>query len=124
MRQRIERGRGMSASDYVRLCWVRAEFIARVEARTAEVEALIMPTLPLVAPEIAAFAKDDDFWRLNSRILRNTAIVNFLDGCAITLPIQSPGAAPVGLMVVGRHGNDRRLFSMALGIEAAIERQR
>jgi hypothetical protein len=25
-------------------------------------------------------------------------------------------------MVVGRHGNDRRLFSLALGIEAAIER--
>jgi aspartyl-tRNA(Asn)/glutamyl-tRNA(Gln) amidotransferase subunit A len=124
VRQRIERGRDMSASDYVRLCWRRAEFIARVEARTAEVDALIMPTLPLVAPEIAAFAKDEDFWRLNSRILRNTAIINFLDGCAITLPIQLPGDAPVGLMVAGRRGDDRRLFSLALGIEAAIGRDR
>lgn len=124
VRVRIERGRTMTAADYITLCWQRTDFIARVEARTAEFDALIMPTLPLIAPPIAAFAKDDDYWRLNGRILRNTSITNFLDGCAITLPIHSPGNAPVGLMVVGRHGEDRRLLSVALGLEAAIERDR
>jgi aspartyl-tRNA(Asn)/glutamyl-tRNA(Gln) amidotransferase subunit A len=124
VRRRIERGREMSAADYVTLGWQRADLIARVEARTAELDALIMPTLPLVAPEIAAFAKDEDFWRLNARLLRNPSLVNFLDRCALTLPIHAPGTAPVGLMLVGRHGEDRRLLSLALGVEAAIERDR
>ena len=69
------------------------------------------------------FAKDEDFWRLNTRILRNNAPVNFLDRCAITIPISPPGEAPVGLMAVGRHGEDRRLLAMALGIEALVERE-
>lgn len=124
VRLRIERGRTMTAADYVTLCWQRADLIARIDARTVAFDALIMPTLPLIAPPMAAFQKDDDFWRLNSRILRNTSIINFLDRCAITLPIQRPGEAPVGLMAVGRHGGDKQLLSVALGLEAAIERER
>jgi aspartyl-tRNA(Asn)/glutamyl-tRNA(Gln) amidotransferase subunit A len=124
VRVRIERGRAMTAAEYVTLQGQRAEFIARVDARTAEFDALIMPTLPLIAPPMTAFETDEDFWRLNARILRNTAIVNFLDRCAITLPIQRPGDAPVGLMAVGRHGEDKRLLSVALGLEATIERER
>jgi aspartyl-tRNA(Asn)/glutamyl-tRNA(Gln) amidotransferase subunit A len=123
VRVRIERGREMTAIDYIRLLDQRAELIARVDRETAQLDALIMPTLPLVAPPIAAFAQDEDFWRLNSRILRNTAPINFLDRCAITIPISPLGEAPVGLTVVGRHGEDRRLLAMALGIEALVERE-
>jgi aspartyl-tRNA(Asn)/glutamyl-tRNA(Gln) amidotransferase subunit A len=124
VKARIERGRNMSAAEYVTLCWQRADFIARVEARIADLDALVMPTLPLVAPEIAAFDRDEEFWRLNARTLRNTAIINFLDGCALTLPIHDPGQAPVGLMLAARRGEDRRLFSVGLAVEAAIERDR
>lgn len=123
VRVRIERGREMTAVDYVRLLGQRADFVARTAREAAQVDALIMPTLPLVAPPIAAFAKDEDFWRLNGRILRNTALINFLDRCAITLPISPPGAAPVGLTVVGSHGEDRRLLAIALGVEALVERE-
>jgi aspartyl-tRNA(Asn)/glutamyl-tRNA(Gln) amidotransferase subunit A len=83
-----------------------------------------MPTIPMVAPPIAAFAKDEDFWRLNSKILRNTALFNFLDSCALTLPIQRPGDGPVGFMAVARHGEDRRLLAMGLGIEAVVDAAR
>ncbi len=124
VRVRIERGREMTAVDYVRLLDRRADMIARVEREAAEVDALIMPTLPLVAPPIAAFAKDEDFWRLNARILRNTAPINFLDRCAVTLPISRPGEAPVGLTLSGRNGDDRRLLAMALGVEALVARER
>jgi aspartyl-tRNA(Asn)/glutamyl-tRNA(Gln) amidotransferase subunit A len=120
VRTRIERGRTMSAADYITLVARRAEFIARVDRATADLDALLMPTIALVAPPIAAFAKDEDFVRLNLRILRNTALVNFLDRCAISLPIARPGEAPIGLMLVGRHNEDRRLLGMARGVEAAL----
>ncbi len=124
IRTRIERGREMTAAEYIRLLEARGEFIRRFDGETAAFDALVMPTVPMTAPPIAAFARDEDYARLNAKLLRNTAIINFLDRCALTLPIEMPGTAPVGLMVVGRHGEDRRLFAIGCGIEAAFEPRR
>jgi aspartyl-tRNA(Asn)/glutamyl-tRNA(Gln) amidotransferase subunit A len=120
VRSRIEFGRDVTAAAYIRLCAARADFIARVAARTAGFDALLMPTVPITAPPIAAFADDREYFRLNGLILRNTSVINFLDRCAITLPIQPPRTAPVGLMVVGEHGADRRLLAIASGIETTL----
>ncbi len=120
VRSRIEFGRDVSAAAYIRLCAERADFISRVATRTADFDALLMPTVAITAPPIAAFAEDKEYFRLNGLILRNTAVINFLDRCAITLPIQPPGAAPVGLMMVGEHGDDRRLLAMARSVEATL----
>jgi aspartyl-tRNA(Asn)/glutamyl-tRNA(Gln) amidotransferase subunit A len=117
IRTRIERGREMTAAEYIRLIAARADFIRRFDAETEGFDALFMPTVPITAPPIAAFTLDEDYARLNQKLLRNAAIVNFLDRCALTLPIQPPGTAPVGLMVVGRHGEDRRLLAIGLGFE-------
>jgi aspartyl-tRNA(Asn)/glutamyl-tRNA(Gln) amidotransferase subunit A len=117
---RIARGAEMSAADYVKLIEDRARFIAAVDARVEGCDALIVPTVAVVAPPITAFAGDDDFYRINAKILRNPNVVNFLDRCAITLPVSRPGEAPVGLMLIGVHGGDRRLLAMAQGIEAAL----
>jgi aspartyl-tRNA(Asn)/glutamyl-tRNA(Gln) amidotransferase subunit A len=120
VRSRIEFGREVSAAAYIRLCAGRADFIARVAGRTGEFDALLMPTVAITAPPVSAFAHDADYFRLNGLILRNTSVINFLDRCAITLPIQPPGAAPVGLMVVGEHGGDNRLLAIARGLEIAL----
>jgi aspartyl-tRNA(Asn)/glutamyl-tRNA(Gln) amidotransferase subunit A len=120
VRSRIEFGRNVSAASYVRLMAGRADWISRIAARTAEFDALLMPTVAITAPPRAAFVEDKEYFRLNFLILRNTSVINFLDRCAISLPIQPAGAAPVGLMVVGEHGGDRRLLAVARGIEAVV----
>jgi aspartyl-tRNA(Asn)/glutamyl-tRNA(Gln) amidotransferase subunit A len=120
VRSRIELGRDISAAQYIRHRALRTELTSRVATRTAGFDALLMPTVAITAPPIAAFAEDADYFRLNGLILRNTAVLNFLDRCAITLPIQPPGTAPVGLMVTGEHGADHRLLAIARGIEAAL----
>jgi aspartyl-tRNA(Asn)/glutamyl-tRNA(Gln) amidotransferase subunit A len=120
VRSRIERGGGMTAVEYIELCAARADLIARVAARTADFDALLMPTVAITAPPIAAFARDEDYFRLNALILRNPSVINFLDRCAITLPIHPPATMPVGLTVAGEHGGDRHLLAVASGIEAAI----
>jgi aspartyl-tRNA(Asn)/glutamyl-tRNA(Gln) amidotransferase subunit A len=74
----------------------------------------------VTAPPIASFADEKTYWRLNAMILRNPSAINFLDRCAVTLPIQPSGTPSVGLMIVGEHGADRRLLSLAAGIEAAL----
>jgi aspartyl-tRNA(Asn)/glutamyl-tRNA(Gln) amidotransferase subunit A len=120
VRTRIERGGGMTAVEYIELCATRADLIERVAARTADFDALLMPAVAITTSPIAAFARDEDYFRVNALILRNPSIINFLDRCAVTLPIQPAGTMPVGLMVVGEHGGDRRLLAVARGIEAAI----
>jgi aspartyl-tRNA(Asn)/glutamyl-tRNA(Gln) amidotransferase subunit A len=52
--------------------------------------------------------------------LRNTAIANFFDLCAITLPLKFGNELPCGLMLFARHGDDRRLFQAAAAVEAAL----
>ena len=84
-------------------------------------DAFMTPTLACIAPEIAPLiASDDLFFQTNVRILRNTAWVNMMDGCAITLPCHAPGSAAVGLQLIGRHGSDRALLALAATVEATL----
>jgi aspartyl-tRNA(Asn)/glutamyl-tRNA(Gln) amidotransferase subunit A len=80
----------------------------------------VMPTTPLTAPAIADLKADEAYRRTNMLMLRNPSIANFLDGCAISLPCHRAGDAPVGLMLFGAHGADRRLFSIAAAIEVVV----
>ncbi len=118
---RIRLGTKMSAADYIDLITARRSLIARAAAVTAPFDALVMPTVPVTAPAIAALAEDAEYVRINLLVVRNTTIVNFLDRCAITLPCHSPGEAPVGLMLMGDHMGDRRLIAIGLSCEAIFK---
>jgi aspartyl-tRNA(Asn)/glutamyl-tRNA(Gln) amidotransferase subunit A len=121
VRSRIERGRDVQAADYINLIEARARFIARSRAVTVEFDALVMPTVPIVAPTIAECGADETaYTRLNLLMLRNPSVVNFLDGCALTLPIHGPGELPAGLMLVGETGADHRLLAIGRAVEAAL----
>ena len=120
IRVRIMRGEGMSAADYLDLLAARARIVAGFDAATRDFDALILPTSPIVAPTIASLDDEREYNRLNMLILRNTALGNFLDRCAISLPCHRPGEAPVGLMVMGETMGDARLFRIAAAVEAAL----
>ena len=120
VRSRIETGTQMPAHDYVALTKARARIIAAMNALTGGYDALVMPTVPIIAPRIAELAEDAEYFRLNGLMLRNPSIGNFLDRCSISLPCHRPGEAPVGLMLMGETGGDQALFAVAAGIEAAL----
>ena len=73
------------------------------------------------SPPHRSLQQDEDYRRLNALLLRNTSVINFLDRCAITVPIRTVGP-PLGLMIVGEHGGDRHLLGVGRGIEAALNR--
>jgi aspartyl-tRNA(Asn)/glutamyl-tRNA(Gln) amidotransferase subunit A len=118
---RTLRGADMSAADYIELLAQRAAMIAESACLAAPYDALLMPTVAMVAPAIAPLEADDQLYgRTNLAILRNPGVVNFLDGCALSIPCHQPGEGPVGLMVVGQSGEDRRLLAVGLALEAAL----
>ncbi|MEE8333836.1 MAG: amidase [Alphaproteobacteria bacterium] len=118
---RILRVKDMDVADYYDVLQARTALIKDADATTAPFDAVITPTTAIVAPPIAAFDGDDKYYGVtNLLMLRNTFCFNFLDRCALTIPMHRPGDAPTGLMVVGETMGDRRLFSIGLAIEEVL----
>jgi aspartyl-tRNA(Asn)/glutamyl-tRNA(Gln) amidotransferase subunit A len=118
---RIRRGAAMTAADYIDVLQARTRWIKAVERRIRGCDALLMPTVPMIAPRIADLADEAEYGRVNLLMLRNPTLINFLDGCAISVPCQARGDAPVGLMLAARRGQDRRLFAVAGAVERLLE---
>ncbi len=118
---RILRGANMTAFDYIDLLAARKDWIARVEARLQGFDAVLSPTVPMVAPPIASVLNDDtEFFRVNGLLLRNTAVVNMLDGCGISLPCHQPDELPVGLMLWHAAMHDDSVLDAALQVETLL----
>lgn len=118
---RIHKGENMLASDFIHLVNARKTWQAEVESLIAGYDALLMPTVPMIAPRITDLAEDDAYFAANGKILRNPTFINFLDGCAISVPCQASGTAPVGLMIAGGHLKDQSVAEWALAIESCLK---
>jgi aspartyl-tRNA(Asn)/glutamyl-tRNA(Gln) amidotransferase subunit A len=118
--QRIVLGGQTRAVDYLDLIAARRRIANTMNTLTQDYDALMMPTCPIVAPRLDELADDAEYFRLNSLLLRNTNLVNFLDRCAISLPCQEPDRLPVGLMLVGETCGDAELLAIASRVEAQI----
>jgi len=118
---RMRRGEGFLAKDLLALQRARKAWQQAVEARIAAYDALLMPTAPMIAPRIADLQADEQaYFAANAAMLRNPTFINFLDGCAISLPCQLPGQAPVGLSVAAGHLRDAAVAQWAWAIERAL----
>ena len=118
---RIAQGEGVSAADYIMIQRRRRDWIARMQQALHGVHALACPTVPIVAPPLAdLLASDTAFFKANGLLLRNTFAINFLDGCAFTLPCHGADELPVGLMLSAPNGHDAVLAGVARAVEAAL----
>ncbi|HEX8807985.1 MAG TPA: amidase [Xanthobacteraceae bacterium] len=111
VRIRVERGCAVSEAGLAEILRERLRLVAAMDARLDGLDALVMPTTAIVAPTIAEVDDPKVFAVRNAAVLRNTSMVNFFDLCAISLPL--PASPPVGLMLVARNGQDRRLLRIA-----------
>jgi aspartyl-tRNA(Asn)/glutamyl-tRNA(Gln) amidotransferase subunit A len=120
VRARMQRGEGFGAAEYIDALATRALLCGEMDLLSAPFDAVLMPTVPIVAPAIRALDEPAEYVRVNQLVLRNTALANFLDRCAISVPCHRAGDAPAGLMLVGETMGDRRLLAVAAAVEAAL----
>jgi len=113
---RIRRGEQQSAADYITLLQARQAMRELAAARLREADAWLMPTVAVRPPRVDALARDEDFFAVNGLVLRNPSVINFLDGCAASLPV----GQGIGLGVCGQRGQDARVLQVAAAIEAAF----
>jgi Asp-tRNA(Asn)/Glu-tRNA(Gln) amidotransferase A subunit family amidase len=116
--QRIRQGEHQSPDALNEHRAARADWIRRVGAALTDFDALLMPTVPIVAPQIAPLlASDTVFFEANRLLLRNPSLINLLDGCAISVPYHQSGELPVGLTVAGLAMMDAKIIAIAQMIE-------
>ncbi len=117
---RILRGMDQSAADYIDLLEQRTAAIAAYNQALAGFDAIVSPTIPVVAPRIADVQEEKAYNRTNMQVLRNTLMINIFDGCSIALPMMKPGAPPTSLMLSGVAMSDHRLFGIAAAVETEL----
>jgi len=119
--QRIRRGQALSAADYLHLQAQRKAMLAVAKARLGDADAWLLPSVAVVPPLLAALEQDDEhFFATNGLVLRNTSVINFLDGCALSLPCHSSDELPVGLSIAGLNGQDAHVLQVARSVEALL----
>lgn len=117
----LSRALAIPASVYIRTIRRRGKLAAAMAERLASIDVLALPTVPIVAPSIATMASDEALRnKAEGLLLRNTQVANQFDLCAISLPMPDM-TLPAGLMLVGRHGDDRRLLAVSNAVGYAIQ---
>jgi aspartyl-tRNA(Asn)/glutamyl-tRNA(Gln) amidotransferase subunit A len=127
VRERLERGRTISAVKYLRARDTREQLRLAVDATLhgpSAVDALVLPTLPIVAPplgaaEIAVDAPGAPPLAVRAAMLRLTQLFNMTGHPAISLPIRTSGL-PVGLQLVGRRDRTEELLAVATTVERIL----
>jgi len=121
---RIGPGAKQTAADYIELLAARRDWIGRSQKRLGAFDAVIAPTVPVVAPRLKPIMDDlatlGEYFKANTAVLRNCQFINFLDGCALTLPIHELANAPAGLMIAGPAMTDQRVLAIGLAVEAQL----
>jgi aspartyl-tRNA(Asn)/glutamyl-tRNA(Gln) amidotransferase subunit A len=119
--KRLRAGEGRSAADYIDLLAARERFARDARTRLARFDAWLMPTVAVVPPAIAQVENDDEaFFAMNAKVLRNPSVVNFMDGCALTLPVHREDELPVGLSICGGALADASILAIGRSVEALL----
>jgi aspartyl-tRNA(Asn)/glutamyl-tRNA(Gln) amidotransferase subunit A len=114
-RAAIERGLTYSAGDYIRALRVRQTFTAEMEAVFEQVDALVTPTLPVVAPRVDEIAHPllVAGKPLDGALLRLTFPFDISGQPALTIPCGfSQDGLPVGLQLVGRRFDEATVLRL------------
>jgi aspartyl-tRNA(Asn)/glutamyl-tRNA(Gln) amidotransferase subunit A len=124
VRLRLELAGYVLAEDYVRALDVRRLLTHEVDAALTGLDALLLPTVPIVAPPIgAATARVGPTEQpVRNVMLRLTQIFNLTGHPAVSLPCgTSADGLPCGLQLAGALGQTDQLLHVARGVEATLD---
>ena len=117
---RMARGAEIPAHEYLQSQRDWQTLRAGAMKQLRDVDALLCPTVMIPPTPVAEVARDmEKYTQRNLQILRNTAIGNILNLCAVTVPCGFTSAGfPVGLMIYGKSFSE----AMVLRIGTAFQR--
>jgi aspartyl-tRNA(Asn)/glutamyl-tRNA(Gln) amidotransferase subunit A len=117
----IRIGQSALAGEYLTGLRYRGRFVAEIEGLLAGRDALLLPTLPCVAPPIGqrTVTLAGEEVGVQAALTRLPGPFNCSGSPVLSLPAGRVGDLPVGVSLVGRIGGDRDLLRLAAWVEAA-----
>ena len=124
-RARVLACAGISASDYIRAQRELLDERCKAEAACAQVDVIITPTVPVVAPAMADLSPlgEPELRQFEtSHLLRNTAPFSVLYWPSVSVPCGfTRDGLPVGMQISGKPGGDATVLQLAHAYELATE---
>lgn len=115
---RMARADEATAISYRQLLDSRSALITTFEDELDN-RVLLMPTVPILPPNIALFEDDDTYNQLNLLVLRNPTVANVMNGCSLSLPFSDDGNL-IGVMLIAANQSDLALLDFSAGVETAL----
>jgi aspartyl-tRNA(Asn)/glutamyl-tRNA(Gln) amidotransferase subunit A len=117
----VRNAESLSAREYLARAARLANLARAAAPRLDVVDVIASPTLCLTPPLMSDVADADSHLRVNRRIVRNTAWVNYLGLCAITMPVGHDRAGmPVGVQLTAPTHAEEKLLTIALAAERVL----
>ena len=118
--QRFRGGRDVLASDYLKAMRDLEVFKRRYVDKTSEFDAVILPTCPILPPNLERLKSDNGYYvSQNLMALRNTRIANLLGICALTIPTNHPSC---GVSIMALPNMEEKLLKLGRAAELAIRK--
>jgi len=116
--ERFRSGRAFTAADYI-AAWQKLDSLRQTWLkRVAGYDAVIMPTAPILPPNLERLMVDEDYYVTENLLaLRNTRVGNLMGLSAVTLPT---GVPSTGIMLCGKPLGEEALLRVARAAEQAL----
>ena len=116
--ERVRGGQTVSGPDYCAGWNMLRDIRKQYAAETAQFDAVIMPTAPILPPHAQRLLDEDEYYKSENLLaLRNTRVANLLDVCSVTLPTGVPSC---GVMFNGQNGTEAALLRLCAAAERAL----
>ena len=119
--QRMHEASTLPAAEYLHRLRLFKSLSQQADQRLQNIDVLITPTVAITPPAIQDISEQDAYCQANLLSLRNTGIVNYLNLCALTLPVAlDHQGLPVGMQLIMRHGQEQALLAIARAFERIL----
>jgi len=118
------RGKTVSGAEYARILEIAMEEAYAFDSFMVDYDAVLSPTMPEPPLKIGEIYRHEDdydkFRNHQDKYLAMTQVQNVTGQPAMTVPLWMTSAnLPIGMMFVGRYGDESTLFSLAAQLEKA-----
>ncbi len=116
--ERFRGGAHFTGADFVH-AWQKLRALRAAYAeKTAAYDGVLVPTCPILPPEIRRLERDSDYYKAeNLMTLRNTRIGNLMGVCALTLPT---GVPSTGVSIMCAPMSEDRLLRLGQAAASAM----
>ena len=116
--ERFRSGQDFSGPDVWKAWNTLNRCRAEYAAATAQYDAVLLPTAPILPPDAARLIADQDYYVTENLLaLRNTRVGNLMGLCGLSLPTGTPAC---GLMALAAPMAEARLLRMGAALEVVL----